>query len=91
MAGTGLFLLFGHVAGAAGHFSRLLHQTAGAGLGLVSSIMVASSLDSHRLMLDLFSLLWPIAPLVAGIVLAEKPSREQGDRRHGPCAQWAFE
>lgn len=43
LIGPGLFLLFGHVVGAAGRLSQALNQTSSSGLEVVSTIMLAAS------------------------------------------------
>jgi hypothetical protein len=62
LVGPGLFLLFGHLVCAAAQLNRLLNQTPGAGLEVVSSVMLAASFGPHHLWHDLFALLWP--PLI---------------------------
>jgi hypothetical protein len=53
LIGPGLFLLFGHVVGAAGRLSQALDQTAPSGLEVVSSIMLAASWSPNHLAYDL--------------------------------------
>ena len=90
LAGAGLFLLFGRVMGAADRLSRTLDQTASARMEVVSWIMMAASLDMHRLEHALLTLLWPLLPGLLGTVLLWSASRQntRGDDG-GPCVWWA--
>jgi len=49
--------------------SRLFEQTGGAGLEIVSSIMLAASLGPHRLVHDLFAVFGALFLVVVGAVL----------------------
>ena len=69
LAGPGLFLLFGQLVCAAAQLSRLFGQTAGAGLEVVSSVMLAASWGSHRLVHDLFVVFGSLFLVVVGAVL----------------------
>jgi hypothetical protein len=91
LAGVGLFLLFGRVMGAADRLSRMLEQTASARLEVVSCIMLASSLNLHRLGHSLLNILWPLLPSMVGTVLMWTATSRQArrDREHRPCARWA--
>jgi hypothetical protein len=91
LAGVGLFLLVGRVMGAADRLSRMLEQTASARLEVVSWIMLASSLNTHRLGHDLLSILWPLLPSMVGTVLTWTATARQAKpgRKHRSCARWA--
>ena len=73
LVGLGLFLLFGHVLGAAGRVSHLLDQNSGASLDLASSIMLAASMSTAQLVHAAISLLWPLLVVVAGTILLNDP------------------
>jgi hypothetical protein len=91
LAGAGLFLLFGRVMGAADRLNRTLDQTASARMEVVSWIMIAASIDMHRLEHALLTLLWPLLPGVLGTVLlwsvASRHNASGDDSR--PCVWWA--
>jgi hypothetical protein len=91
LAGMGLFLLFGRVIGEADRLSRTLDQTASAGMELVSWIMLASTVNAHRLEHALLTLLWPVIPGLVGTVLLWSSGSQQSNRRDGnqPCIRWA--
>jgi hypothetical protein len=91
LAGVGVFLLMGRVLSAADRVSRVLDHTAPATGEFVSWIMLASSLNTHRLGYDLVTLLWPLLPGLLGTVLlwssAARQNTRGDDGRH--CVRWA--
>src|SRR5262249_46340812 len=88
IGGTGLFRLFTHVLGATEQVTLALDQTAAARTQLLSWIMLASSLNTHRLGHDLFTTFWPLLPSVAGSVLLWSTESQRSKRSGQPCAQW---
>jgi uncharacterized membrane protein len=93
LIGPGLFLLFGHVVGAAGRLSQTIDQSASAGLEVVSSIMLAASWSPNHLAYDLASVLWPALLVVAGVALLQDAcSSEVGSKSQDcgdPCIDCA--
>lgn len=86
LIGPGLFLLFGHVVGAAGRVNHALDQTASAGLEVVSSIMLAASWSPNHLAYDLVSTLWPALLVIAGIVLLQNACTLDSESKSQGCA-----
>lgn len=86
LTGPGLFLLFGHVVGAAGRLSQLLDQTASSGLEVVSSIMLAASWSPNHLAYDLASMLWPTLLVVMGIALLREACTSEVNSKSQDCA-----
>jgi len=78
LVAAGLFLLFGHLVGAASQCNRLL-QTMGEGFGVLSSVILASSFQHQQILHDLLRLFWPVLPVFAGSVLLHGASQP-------PCA-----
>jgi hypothetical protein len=92
LAGVGIFLLTGRLLTAADRLSRVLDHTASATGEFVSWIMLASSLNTHRLGYDLLTLLWPLVPGLLGTVLLWSTTARQntrGDDGGRPCVRWA--
>ena len=89
IGGTGLFHLFTHVMGATEQLTRTLEQTSAARMQLLSWIMLASSLNPHRLGHDLCSVLWPLLPSLVGSVLLWSADSRQSKRDGRPCTRWA--
>ena len=91
LAGVGVFLLTGRVLNAADRLSRALDHTASATGNFVSWIMLASSLDTHRLGHDLLTSLWPLIPSLVGTVLLWSAAARQNTRGDNgrPCVRWA--
>jgi uncharacterized membrane protein len=85
LIGPGLFLLFAHVAGAAGRLSQTLGHTASTGLEIVSSIMLAASWSPNRLAYDLAFMLWPALPVIIGIALLNQACHAEVESRHQDC------
>ena len=83
LVGPGLFLLFGQLVCAAAQLSRLFEQTAGAGLEVVSSVMLAASLGPHRLVHDLFAVFGALFLVVVGAALLCGAADQL---QHGPCS-----
>lgn len=77
LVAAGLFVLFGHLVGAASQWKGLLHSM-GEGLGVLSSVILASSLNYQQLVHDLLRVFWPLFPVTAGSVLLRNAS-------HPPC------
>ncbi len=78
LVAAGLFLLFGHLVGAASQWNRLL-QTMGEGFGVLSSVILASSFQRQPILHDLLRLFWPLFPVFAGSVLLHSAAQQ-------PCA-----
>jgi hypothetical protein len=91
LAGGGAFLLTGRVLNVADRLSRVLDHTASATGDFVSWIMLASSLDTHRLGHNLLTLLWPLLPSLVGTVLLWSAASRQNIRGDNdrPCVRWA--
>lgn len=85
LIGPGLFLLFGHVVGAAERLSQTLDQTS-SGLEVVSSIMLAASWSPNRLGYDLASMFWPALLVVMGIVLLREACTSEVNSKSQDCA-----
>lgn len=88
IAGTGLYRLFTHIVGATEQVTRALDQTSAARTEVLSLIVVASSLNTHRLGHDLLSLLWPLLPSAVGSILLSSAAACRSKRNRQPCAQW---
>lgn len=91
LAGVGVFLLTGRVLIEADRLSRVLDHTASATREFVSWIMLASSLNTHRVGHHLLTLLWPLLPGLLGAVLlwsAAALENTPGDDGR-PCVRWA--
>ena len=86
LIGPGLFLLFGHVVGAAGRLSQALDQTASSGLEVVSSIMLAASWSPNHLAYDLASMFWPALLVVMGIALLREACTSEVNSKSQDCA-----
>jgi len=86
LIGPGLFLLFGHVVGAAGRLSQALDQTASSGLEVVSSIMLAASWSPNHLAYDLASMCWPALLVVMGIALLREACTSEVNSKSQDCA-----
>ena len=86
LIGPGLFLLFGHVVGAAGRLNHALDQTASAGMEVVSSIMLAASWSPNHVAYDLVSMLWPALLVVAGVALLRDACSSEGKSKVEGCA-----
>jgi hypothetical protein len=86
LIGPGLFLLFGHVVGAAGRLSQALDQTASSGLEVVSSIMLAASWTPNRLAYGLASMFWPALLVVMGIALLREACISEVNSKSQDCA-----
>jgi hypothetical protein len=72
LAGPGLFILLGNLDGAAAAFRHLLATTSGAGLGLLSSVILAASFDHQQFLQGLLQMLasfWPLPLVIVGAVL----------------------
>ena len=65
----GLFLLCGHLLFAAIHWARLLGSPDSDGLGVLSSVIWASSIGEQQFLHLLVHGLWPLLLVVAGGVL----------------------
>ena len=89
IGGTGLFHLFTQVIGATEQLTRTLDQTSAARMQILSWIMLASSLNPHRLEHDLLSILWPLLPSMVGSVLLWSAVSRQSKRDGRPCTHWA--
>jgi hypothetical protein len=89
IGGTGIFRLFTHLVGATEQLTRTLDQTSAARMQLLSWIMLASSLNTHRLEHDLLSVLWPLLPTAVGSVLLWSAASRQNKRDRRPCTRWA--
>jgi hypothetical protein len=91
LAAVGVFLLTGRVLNAADRLSRALEQTASARMEVVSWVILASSLDMHRIEHALLPLLWPLLPSLVGTVLLWSATVRQGGREDNnrPCVRWA--
>jgi|SRR5215470_13962707 len=87
IGGTGLFRLFTHILGATEQVTRALDQTSTAQMQLLSWIVMASSINTHRLGHDLLSVLWPLLPCVVGSVLLWSAAR-RSQHKGQPCTQW---
>ncbi len=90
LAGPGLFLLFGHLVDVAGRLSIALGQTASAKLEIVSSIMLAASLNLHQVTDGLIGLLWPallvgVGTALLGDVSGDNPGHEMKRQPSDPC------
>jgi len=88
IGGTGLFHLFTRVMDATEQLIRTLDQTSSARMQLLSWIMLASSLNMHRLQHDVLSILWPLLPSMVGSVLLWSAASRQSKRNGTPCASW---
>ncbi len=88
IASTGLFRLFTHIVGATEQVTRALDQTSAPRTQLLSLIVVASSLNTHRLGHDLLNLLWPLLPSVVGSILLWSAASCRNKRNGQPYAQW---
>ena len=88
IASTGLFRLFTHIVGATEQVTRALNQTSAPRTQLLSLIVVASSLNTHRLGHDLLNLLWPLLPSVVGSILLWSAASCRNKRNGQPYAQW---
>lgn len=86
LIGPGLFLLFGHVANAAGRLSQTMDKTASAGLEVVSSIMLAASWSPNHVAYDLASMLWPGLLVLAGIALLQDACSSEAEAKSQGCA-----
>ena len=89
IGGTGLFHLFMHVMGAIEQLIRALDQTSAARMQLLSWVMLASSLNTHRLEHGALSGLWPLLPSLVGSVLLWSAASRQSKRNGRPCERWA--
>ena len=73
----GLFVLCGHLLFAAIHWVRFLGGPDSDGLGVLSSVMWASSIGEQQLLHLLVHSLWPLLLVVAGgVLLGAEPSPE---------------
>ena len=89
IGGAGVFHLFAQLVGATEQLTRALDQTSGARMQLLSWIMLASSLNAHRLEHDLLSVLWPLLPSAVGSVLLWSAASRPNKRDRRPCTRWA--
>ena len=91
LVAPGLFLLFSQVAVVAGRLSALFGQTASAKLEIVTSIMLAASLNLHEVTNGLISLLWPALLVGVGTrllvgVSGRNSEHEMKNQLSDPCA-----
>jgi hypothetical protein len=74
----GLFLLCGHVLFTAVHWLRFWGSPDSDGLGVLSSVMWASSIGEQQFLHLLVHSLWPLLLVVAGsVLLGAEPSPEE--------------
>ena len=73
----GLFLLCGHLLFAAIHWVRLLGSPDSDGLGVLSSVIWASSIGEQQFLHLLVHGLWPLLLVVAGGVLLHNDPTSQ--------------
>ncbi|PYX40812.1 MAG: hypothetical protein DMG81_05100 [Acidobacteria bacterium] len=90
LAGPGLFFLFGHLVDVAGRLGTVLGQTASAKLEIVSSIMLAASLNLHQVTDGLIGLLWPallvgVGTALLGDVSGHNSDHEMKRQTSDPC------
>jgi len=91
LAGPGLFILFGHLAGIAGEVHQVVGNAAGQGLAAFSSVVLAATLDQQWWLQAVLGLLWPLLLVIGGAVLLNDDSdacEESGARVAGipnPC------
>jgi hypothetical protein len=69
LIGPGLFLQFGHLSRAIDQVSRPVSDAAREGLGLLSSIALASTFGQHHLFHQLLLVFWPVLLIVIGALL----------------------
>src|ERR1700739_4647337 len=86
LIGPGLFLLFGHVVGAAGRLSQALDQTASSGLEVVALIMLGASWGPDRPAYGLATMFWPVLLVVMGIALLREACISEVNSKSEDCA-----
>jgi len=80
----GLFLLCGHLLFAAIHWVHFWGSPDSDGLGVLSSVMWASSIGEQQLLHLLLHSLWPLLLVVAGsVLLGGEPNPEAEERKAG--------
>ncbi len=77
LVGPGLFILFGNLFCAATAISQYLNRTAGEGLSVLPSVIVAASVNQHWVMQALLHLFWPLLLVVAGAVLLRESAADE--------------
>ena len=87
LVGLALFVLRGALDDVAGQLSQLRGSTPGEGLGVLHFVMVAASLNHHRVAQGLLQILvafWPLIPVIvgAGLLWNTFINKRQGLR---PC------
>jgi hypothetical protein len=81
LAGTGLFIVFGHLVGIVDQVHALEGNAAGQGLDVFSSVVLSATLDQHWWLQALLGLLWPLLLIIAGAVLLNDDSDNCIDAR----------
>ena len=84
LAGPGILVLFGNLEAAAAQLSNLRCTTLGEGLGVLHIVMLAASLNHHRIVQSLFKIFvtfWPLLPVIIGAGLLWNAFVDKG---HGP-------
>lgn len=70
---AGLFVLYGRLVGAANQWNQVLH-TVGEGFGVLSPVILVSSLQHQQLLHDLLRIFWPLVPVAVGSLLLRTSS-----------------
>jgi len=84
LAGPGILVLFENLEAAAAQLSHLHCTTLGEGLGVLHIVMLAASLNHHRIvqsLIQIFATFWPLLPVIIGAGLLWNAFMDKG---HGP-------